>query len=273
MNKNNISCIIHTYNSSAFIEECLKSVLWCNEIIIIDMHSTDNTIEICKKYSAKVFYHENIGYADPARGYGLSKASGSWILSIDSDEIVPKKLSLELIEIAKRNSVDVVKVSFRNFLFGREIIGSGWGYKNQLKICFFKRESVKYTSEVHNFQKVTPGSTILKIINKEMSIVHFNYTDINQFIRKLNSYTDAETNSTKYKYKGWPALKILYHFFREIFGRYIFYRGFRDGWIGLYLSIGMAFYRATAVAKSNTDGEKQIISKYNDIASEMNKNN
>ena len=88
-----ISCIIHTQNSELFLPEVIRSVIWCNEIVIIDMVSTDATLEIAKTFGCKIISHKNIGFADPARQFGLEQTTHNWVLAIDSDEIVPKLLA------------------------------------------------------------------------------------------------------------------------------------------------------------------------------------
>ena len=262
MSSNKISCIIHTYNSEKYLIQCLESVKWCDEIVIIDMYSNDNTLEIAKKYNCKIYMHKNLGFADPARSYGLSKSSNDWILAVDSDEVIMPKLQVELKNIVNTNKYDVVYISFRNYFFGKEIIGSGWGYKDQVIPRFFKKGFLNYTNEVHNFIQINNNARIGKIIDKEKSIIHFNYDSVSQFISKLNRYTDFETASTKYSYKGHPMRKIIYHFFREMLGRFVYKRGYKDGWVGLYLALGMAFYRASAVAKANLSTEKEVIESY-----------
>ena len=257
-----ISCVIHTYNSEKYLEQCLESVKWCNEIVIVDMYSTDNTLDIAKKYNCEIHMHENIGFADPARAFGLSKCKNQWVLALDSDEIIMPKLKEELINIANNDKFDVVKISRRNFFFGREILGNGWGYRDDIIPRFFKKSFFSYTDEVHNFTKIDSNARIGTVVDKEKSIIHFNYDSVRQFINKLNNYTDFEVKSTKYSYKGNPASKIIYHFFREVLGRFIYKKGYKDGWIGLYLSLGMAFYRASAIAKSNLPSEDEVIRKY-----------
>jgi len=258
----NISCVIHTYNSEKYLEQCLESVSWVDEIIIIDMYSNDNTLKIAKQYKCKIFMHENVGYADPARSFGLEKCSKKWILSLDSDEIIMPKLKDCLIKNAYENTFDVIKISFRNFFFGKELKGSGWSYKQQVHPRFFKNGFINYTSEIHNFIKISKEARIGEIINKEKSILHYNYDSVYQFINKINRYTEYEIYSKNINYYKKPLLKIMYHFLREIIGRFIYMHGYRDGWIGLYLALGMAFYRASAVAKANLPKEDIIIQTY-----------
>jgi glycosyltransferase involved in cell wall biosynthesis len=211
--KNKISCVIHTYNSEKYLRECLSSVKWCDEIVIVDMYSIDKTLEIAEEFNAKVYMHENVGYADPARSFGLSKCSHDWILALDSDELIPSKLKEVLNNVTEQNQYDVFNISRKNFFFGKELFGSGWSYKDDLVPRFFKKGFLNYGSEVHNFNKIESNARVGKIVGNDVSIIHFNYNSINQFIRKLNTYTDNEVNSTKYSYKGSPSLKIMYHFF------------------------------------------------------------
>lgn len=261
-----ISCVIHTYNAEAYLKKCLESVRWCDQLVIVDMYSTDKTVEIAKKYGAEIYLHENLGYADPARAYGLEQCRNEWVLAIDSDEIVPKKLATKLIEIADKDEADVVRISFRNFFFGKEIKGSGWGYKDQVIQRFFKKTHMNYGVEVHNFVKIKDKSRIYRIIDKNKSIIHFNYHGVEQFIAKLNNYTNQEIYSSKYQYKGKILRRMAYHFIREFFGRYLWKQGFKDGWVGLYLSLSMVLYRWTAIAKANTLNKTEIIEKYNNAS-------
>lgn len=266
MSLNKISCVIHTYNSSEYLSYCLKSVEWCDEVVVIDMYSTDNTVELAKSHNATVYYHENVGYADPARAYGLSKCTGDWILALDSDEIVSEKLRDRLLKISQNNLADVLEISFVNYFFGREIKGSGWGYKDQVIPRFFRKGMLSYGVEVHNFTKVASNARVIKSISREASIIHFNYNDVSHFIRKLNTYTDKEIYSTKYKYKNYPFIKIFYFAIRELLGRFLIKNGYRDGWVGLYLAFAMAFYRATSIAKANLPKHDDVVKKYQDLA-------
>jgi len=260
-----ISCFINTFNSEKYIKECLESVSWCDEIIIVDMYSEDKTLEIAKEYGAKISMHDRIGYVEPARAFALEKCNNEWIFNLDSDEICTSKLRYELLKIMNNNDFDVINISRRNFFFGKEILGSGWGYKDDLIPRFFKKSYMKYGDKIHAGSELINNPRSGFIIDKEKSILHFNYDSIEQFINKLNNYTTHEAVSSKYNYKGSPARKIIYHFFREVLGRFIYKKGYKDGWLGLYLSLAMAFYRASAVAKSNLPSEDEVIDVYKNI--------
>lgn len=268
MSPQKISCVIHTYNSEIYLSECLESLKWVDEVVVVDMHSTDATREIAGRYGAKVVLHENIGFADPARSFGLSQCSHDWILAADSDEIFPPGLKDELREISKNDKADVVYLSFRNFFFGRELRGSGWSYKDIYVPRFFKRGMLTYGSEVHHFINVSENARKLKLIDKNLAVVHFNYDSVAHFIQKLNRYTDFEAVKNRL-YCGSPYGRMFYHFVREFFGRFFVKKGYLDGWLGLYLSLSMAFYRWTAIAKKRLPTEKEAQKIYKNIVVSM----
>ncbi|EGR1424099.1 glycosyltransferase family 2 protein [Vibrio vulnificus] len=246
-----ITCIVHTFNSEKYLDQCLAHLSWADEILLIDMYSTDRTLDIAKLHGCKILMHENVGYVEPARQFGVNKSSNDWIMSVDSDEIVPLALAKQLKKVANENSSDVVKISFRNYFFGKEIIGSGWSYKDQVIPRFFNRNYLTYGSKIHSSSKILEGARVAKIIDKDKSILHFNYDSVEQFISKLNRYTNVESRDDRYV--GSIKRRMLYQFLREFFGRLIVKKGYKDGWLGIYLSFAMAFYRMTAIAKANLD--------------------
>lgn len=84
-----ISVVINTFNSERFLDACLKSVATFDEIVLCDMHSTDQTCAIAEKYGCRIVYHERTGFVEPARNYAIAQASNEWVLVLDSDEVVP----------------------------------------------------------------------------------------------------------------------------------------------------------------------------------------
>src|ERR1035437_3052148 len=98
---NKISLVVNTLNEELNIRECIESAKYLvDEIIVCDMHSEDKTVEIAKSLNAKVFYHEKMGYADPARYYAISQATCEWVLVLDADERMTPDLVSKLKLIA-----------------------------------------------------------------------------------------------------------------------------------------------------------------------------
>jgi len=93
------SALVLTYNEEKNIERCLKSLQWCDEVVVLDSYSTDRTIEIAKKLGAVVVMKEFEDYASQ-RNYGLNSIDykNEWVLMVDADEIVPPELAQEIRE-------------------------------------------------------------------------------------------------------------------------------------------------------------------------------
>ena len=101
MKKLPVSVLIHTLNEERNIRNCLETVIWAEEIIVVDMYSDDKTVEIAREYTDKIFYFERVGYVEPARKFALERATKPWILVVDADELVPRKLYEKLKEVTE----------------------------------------------------------------------------------------------------------------------------------------------------------------------------
>lgn len=240
---NRISAVINTFNEEENISFCLAGLCWCDEIIVVDMESTDNTVALCRKYTEKIFTFQNVRFADPAREFAVSQATGDWILVIDADEIVPASLAGYLKEIASNsNSKDVYWIPLKNYLFGKWIQNTGWGFPDY-HCRFFKKGSIQFSSEIHNF--MTPrGSQAYLPSSSEYALHHFNYVNITGYIEKLNRYSVIEAEQ---RYGRGKRFSIFFFMIRvpfEFFRRYFFQRGFLDGWRGFVLSVLVSFYSA-----------------------------
>lgn len=243
-----ISAIIHTYNSEKYLEECLQSVKECDEIIICDMHSTDNTIEIANKFGCRIIYHENVGYADPARNFALEHAQNDWILVVDSDEIVPEELLNYLKDqITKPDCPDVFTIPRKNFMFGRWIQGAGWYPGNQTR--FFRKGFAWWPPYVHCYPE-TKG-TVFHIPGErtDLAMIHYNYDSIESFISRLNKYTSLEAEKYVVSNKKFSLFNLLFRPLWVFIRLYFLKKGYADGMQGFMLCYMMAFYRFSLLAK------------------------
>lgn len=244
-----ITAVIHTLNEEDNIRSCLESVKWVDEIVIIDMYSYDKTVDICREYTERVYFYEQVGFADPARNFGLSKASGDWILSIDADERVPPKLAENLRTLSvKGNEFDAVNIPLIHNMFGKWIDHT---FGTTHVVRFFKRGVVHYSGRIHSVHLASDvKGTIYQLPwEREIAIRHFPFKDISQFIFKVKRYAPIEARTlyeSKINFK-WHNLFIPP--LKEFRRRYLKGRGYKDGVYGLTLSLLMAFYRLSIYAK------------------------
>ena len=119
-----LSVLIVIKNEEKQIEECLKTIKFADEIIVILDKCTDNSEKIVKRYTKKIF-SGNWKLEGERRNFGLDKCSKSWILEIDADERVPNALRKEIKQIIKYSKKDWHKIN--NNYIGNNIIKNGWG--------------------------------------------------------------------------------------------------------------------------------------------------
>ena len=88
-----ISVLINTLNEEAHLPACLESVRWADELVLVDMHSTDRTVAIAESAGCRVFQHDRMGYVEPARNFAIAQANHPWVLVLDADERVSPGLA------------------------------------------------------------------------------------------------------------------------------------------------------------------------------------
>ena len=198
-----LTAIVHTYNEEKNLAACLEALRWVDEIIVIDMYSTDKTIEIAERYGAQVYLHENMGYADPARNFGLGKATKDWILVVDADEKVTEKLKQAVInrvlsKTANNAEYGAYSVGLHDYMFGRWV-----KYGNSTAEIFprvLKRGKAHWPIEVHGKVQFEGAHARL-----DGALLHFSHLTVADYVRKLNKYTsfEAEQQKAKGKRHGW----------------------------------------------------------------------
>jgi glycosyltransferase involved in cell wall biosynthesis len=244
---NTLSVVISAYNEEKNIKECLTSVTWVDEIIVINNGSTDKTEEIARKYTTHIIRQEN----DPQRidlqkNTGFEKASGSWIFSLDADERIPKELAEEIKKLLSNKEIIEAgyEIPRKNIIFGKWIQHSLWWPDYQLRL--FKKGKGKFTNvSVH--KSITITGEIGRLAEP---MLHENYTSITQYVRKMDDiYAENEAialvKSGK-KLRSLDSISMPAHDFLKTF---FLQKGYKDGLHGLVLSLLQAFYAFLVFAK------------------------
>jgi len=225
--QNKISAVIITGNEENNIKDCLNTVKWADEIIVVDSESTDNTVEIAKEFTDKVVILKWEGYASQ-KTYAISLAKNEWILSLDADERVPETLANEILEtdLSLHNGYFIKR---DNFFLGKLIRGCGWG--NDLQLRLFRKSEAKLSDRIVHEKFIVNGS-VSKLKN---SFSHYSYTNLKDAFVKINNYSTLEANEKLDKKSVniftlllSPPIYFLHHL--------IIRKGFLDGIYGVIIS-------------------------------------
>jgi (heptosyl)LPS beta-1,4-glucosyltransferase len=237
--KPTISVVVNVKNEAENLNRCLKSIKnFADEIIVVDMHSSDDSVSIAQSYGAKVFQYRVMKFVEPARNYALSKATGKWIMLLDPDEMLPKSLKIELLKITQRTDIDYVRIPRKNMIFGKWIRHSN-SWPDYL-IRFFKKGMVIWKKEIHS-QPETKGNGLTLMDSEKLSIKHYNYTSVVQFVYRAIRYSGIQADELRvadYKVK---TSDFLLKPIQEFNSRFFAAEGYKDGIHGLVFSILQAF--------------------------------
>lgn len=228
-----LSIIIITKNEAQHINDCLASVSWADEIIVLDSGSSDNTVEICKNYTDKVFVTDWPGFG-LQKQRALDKATGDWVLSIDADEKVSSQLRADIERAMQSNHYEGFEIPRLSSYCGRYIKHSGWHPDYVLRL--FRRKAGYFSDALVHERVFVTGSTG-KLVTP---LLHDSYLNTDEVLTKLNRY--AELGAQMLYAKGVRSsigkaiVKGLWTFIRTYFLR----AGFLDGGHGLMLAISSA---------------------------------
>lgn len=235
-----ISALVNTWNEEANLKNCLSCLKWCDEIVVVDMHSQDKTREIAKEFTDKIFLHQPTFYVEPARQFGVEKTKGEWVLILDADEMITPQLAKILQESTQDKNLDILSLPRKNYMFGKWIKTAGWWPGYQLR--FFRKGKLSFSDRIHSFPQ-TLGAIRRLPAQEQYAIIHFNYLDATQFVDRLNRYTTIEALNLISSGRNTNLLKMSKALAKEFLLRFVRYQSFRGGWEGFFLTGAMVFYR------------------------------
>lgn len=233
-----LSVIILTKNEEETIKDCLESVKWVDEIILLDGGSTDKTIEIAKKTGARIVKQKGDNYS-AWRNQGKEEAKGKWILYLDADERITPLLKNEIQSLITdhRPPSAAYALPRRNFLLGKELRHGGWYPDHQIRL-FKKARLKKWIGELHERPEVDG-----EIEKLENPMIHFQPDKIEPALKQSIRWSAIEARllfETDHPKVTW--WRILRMGATTLFERLIKKQGFRDGIEGWIESVYQAFH-------------------------------
>ncbi|MDM8568553.1 glycosyltransferase family 2 protein [Thiotrichales bacterium HSG1] len=241
MKQPNLSVIIITRNEEHCIVDCLNSVVWCDEIIVVDSGSTDDTVMICRQFTDKIFINTNWQGFGYQKNLALTKATGKWVLSIDADEQVPKQLRQEIEQVVNHSELSAFQIPRLSSYCGRLIRHSGWFPDYVIRL--FQRDQASFSNDlVHERVLVSDN----RVGTLKTPFLHNSFTSLEEVLTKVNDYSSANAQMHYEKGKTATLKKAILHGVWAFIRTYLLRYGFLDGREGFILAISNAegtYYR------------------------------
>lgn len=238
-NKCSLSVAIITKNEEKNLPDCLASVAFADEIIVVDSGSTDRTVEIAGDFGCRVFIEEWKGFGFQ-KNSAIQKSKHEWILILDADERVPTETKQRIIEILDSNkAADAYCFPRKNFFHGKWIRHSDFWPDRQIRLVRKSRGS--YQAAIHE-----KWSTEGEVENVDVPIEHYSFTSYSDMLDTLNEYSTIIAAELLSSGKRANCLSPVYHGLGMFMKIYLIKGGILDGFDGLVIAItkaGGAFFK------------------------------
>lgn len=229
-----ISVCVVTKNEAHNIVACLESVSWANEIIIIDSESTDNTVELCKRFTDKITVMPWLG-CGPQREKIYGMATSDWVLLLDADERVTAELAAEIqTTIQADTPYNGYEIPFNSYYCGKHIRFGDWLNEKHLRLL--KREQSSIVPRLIHFGVKVSG----KVGKLRGRIIHYSFPNIGTVINKMHSYSTAGAMHNFQQGKSISFAAAVGHGLFSFVRGYVLRLGFLDGRHGFMLALSNA---------------------------------
>ena len=250
-----LSVIIITKNEAARIAECLASVRFADEIIVLDGFSIDGTADIARAHGAQVHQVADWPGFGPQKNRVLALATQPWVLSIDADERVTPELQAEIIETLSRPDYDGYRIARLSEFCGKQIRHSGWWPDYVLRL--FRRELSAFDNVSVHEQVLVNG----RVGHLKSWFLHFPFENLDALVVKINRYSGAAAKAMALEGRRVSVFGLMRHSIWTFIRIYLLRRGFLDGRHGFVLAVTAAsgsFLRYSKLMFLNDKADEQV---------------
>ncbi len=241
---NKVSAVVIAYNDEPYLEACLETLTWADELIVVDSHSTDGTETISRKFTDKVFQHDFHGFGR-LRNEAIAHATHDWIFSLDTDERATPEIRDEIRHVLERGpEADAYFVPRLNYVLGRSIRHCGW-YPDYRQPQLFRKSRMHYREELVHEGFELDG----RIGYLHQHVLQYPFRDIDHYLAKMDRYSDLMADRMGQQGRRFRIHQLLTHPPFTFLKMYVLRAGFLDGAPGLILSGLYAYYTFIKYAK------------------------
>jgi glycosyltransferase involved in cell wall biosynthesis len=241
-----VSAVVICQDEADRIGDCLASVAWCDEIVVVDSGSRDATVEIAQKLSTRVQHNPWPGFV-AQKNFALEQATGDWILCLDADERVTPALRAAIeralageSQVSGVDSGDPRVAGFEMrrhaFHLGRWIDHGGWYPDWKLRLV--RRGRARWGGLDPHDKLVADGP----VARLDADLVHLTYRDFADHLRTVQRFSDVVAEQWAREGRRFSLLRAVVHPPAKFFECWLWKQGFRDGWVGFVIAATSAFY-------------------------------
>ena len=222
-----ISVCIVCRNEEDKLEDCLRSVQWADEIIVMDLESSDGSAALARRNGARVIEHARVPIVELVRNAVAAAATNDWILAMDPDERAASGLPDTLRSIAEREEADAVAIPVMNSDFG--YFASSPIHRFDPKIRFYRRDRVTWPTEPNELPTIDPERLVRLPEEDDLVLVHIRNRTIPEALERAIRYAPAEAQALIDSGETFTARKMLARIARKAHKQYVQARAFDDG--------------------------------------------
>jgi len=233
-----ISSVLVTFNEASRLEECLRALNFCDEIVVNDMGSTDESITIANQYASSVRQLNRADVVEKVWNKVINEAKNDWIILVDPDEVYPEAVFTEIANIIQsREDIAMFAIPWKFYFLGKPLISTHWG-REHFKARVFNRKHVEISGILFDGIKLKPGYECFTFPYSTGYIIkHYWVDSIPQLFSKHWRYIK---NNGEARYKKGQRFSLGRKFketMRTLRKDLFEYGGMKDGWRGIFLSI------------------------------------
>lgn len=247
-----VSAFVICFNEEEYITDCLNSLSFCDEVIVIDSFSTDRTVEIARSMGIKVLQRAWTGYRDQ-KAFGLEATSNEWVINLDADERVSEELRANILKVLteRHNRPDTgSKDEIVGYYINRVVyyLDRWWrrgGWYPEYRLRFFKKSQVTWGG-VDPHEKPIPSGKTAKMGGE---IYHLTYRNLDEQLLQLHNFSTVAAREEFRLGREFTLRSLLISPLLRTFKFYFLKRGYREGIAGLIVAVFEGFYTFMKYAK------------------------
>jgi len=238
-----LSILLPTFNNEELVRECLESLGWADETLVVDSYSTDRTLEICRAHGARIVQHEYINSAKQ-KNWAIPQCAHEWILQMDTDERLEGD-TVQAIQTVLRNpptDVDGYKFPFKHHILGKWVRVAGLYPEYHLRL--FRKAVGRFQEREVHAHVIVPG----RVETIPHHFLHYGMPTISKQFANLDRYSRYEADELAKRGRRVTSFDLVVRPWIAFFYRFIFLSGFTAGFRGFLISIhsGISVFYAYA---------------------------